>query len=147
MPKNYFSPKSGRFGVMPVVVSLHAGSNPLTANTTTSSHLDTPYGKFVLLGGTIYVSTLAADSDGTILAQITRRVAVGNGDKVLTAQIDMETMTLLERSAFVLTDPPGASDNIFLPGDTIKLEVVNDSASINTQPANLLISFELGYLE
>ena len=147
MPKNYFSPKAGRFGVMPVVVSLHAGTNPLTVNVTTSIHLPTPSGKFVLLGGSIYVSTLAADSDGTILAQITRRKADGDADVVLTEQINMETMTLLERSEFVLTKPPGSSDNIFLSGDTIKLEVVNNSAAINTQPVNLLIAFELGYLE
>ena len=149
MPQKYFSPKVGRFGIMSVVASRHAGANPLTANVTTSIYIPTPPGKFILLGAAIVQSTLVIDADGTVLAQITKRKASDDADVVLTAQVDMETTVAvaLERQEFALLTSLGTADNIFLTGDIVKLEVVNNSAAIDTQPIDLMVSVELGYLE
>lgn len=147
MPKNYFSPKFGRFGVMSVVVSQAAGSSPMTANSSESILIPTPPGKFVVLGATAVCTTIAIDADGTALAYITKRVASDDSDVVLTAGLDLEAMTVLERTEFVVNKQPGSASNIFLAGDVLKMELVSNSASIDTEPVNLVITVELGYLE
>ncbi len=147
MPQKYFAPKVGRFGIMPVLAQRHAGANPLTANTTTDIYIPTPPGKFVLLGAAVVQSTLVADADGTVLAQITKRAASGDADTVLTAQVDLEAATVLERQEFSLLTTLATAANIFLTGDIVKLEVVNNSAAIDTQPVDLMIAVELGFLE
>lgn len=147
MPKNYFSPKFGRFGVMPIVVSVDTGSNPYTANNSVDVFLPTPSGKFAVLGGAAFCSTIPADPDGTLLVYVTKRRASDNADVVITDGLDLESLTANERGEFVLAKQPGSASNIFLSGDVLKLELVSNSAAIGTQPVGLIVTVELGYLE
>lgn len=150
-----YAPKAPRFGTM-LQVAAAANVGSLTANTTTTFYLAVPPGKFYISRFLFSSNVVASDADGTILATLKRWDAVNAADVVLnTAAAGSPTTGDLESAVAknthqipliaTLTDAQRTIKN--LSGDTLRVDVVNNSAAIDTQPTNLCFVVELLALE
>lgn len=142
-------PKPGRYGTHPVMAvsgiiggaNYLGGASPLTANTTTRFYLQHVSGPYYFLGGSLFVETRPADSDGTVLAYIRKNRA--GVFTVLTAALDLETITNGVNTDFVLATGLSEGDRTLIEGDELELIVVNNSAAIDTQPVKMYAAGEL----
>lgn len=150
MAWNMFTPKPGRFGTATVLcvsgqigaANYLGGATPLTANTTTTFRMPTPPFKCRFKSIAVSCSTVAVDADGTVLA--TAQKYNGSAQVALTGNIDLEALTARQ----ITTTQSNASDpNRIFNGtsDALEVNVVNNSAAIDTQPAGLVFTaaFEL----
>lgn len=139
-----YSPGPGRYGTNPIVA---AASNvgALTANTTTTFFLALPPGKFFINKLIMTTNVVAADADGTVLATFQKYDGVANSAVALNTAADLETMTTKESTVVnVLSSLTDAQRIVNTAnGDSIYVDVVNNSAALNTQPTNLCFAVEL----
>lgn len=147
MADRSFRPKVGRFGIMPVVASVAPGASPFTANTTTTLQIPTPPGKLTVLRAVAYATVVPADADGTLVATLVKRRASDNTDVTLTSTLDLEALTASEKSAFTFSTSITEADRILLEADILEVDVVSNSAAIDTQPTNFHVVVEFGYKE
>lgn len=150
-----YAPKAPRFSTM--IVTAHASNvGNLTANTTNTFFLATPPGKYFIYRASFTVNQVPVDADGTILATFKKWDGVaGAGVALNTAAQGSATTGDLESAVAknthqvpllaTLTDAQRTILN--LHGDSLYVEVVSNSAAIDTQPTNLGFSVELLALE
>lgn len=125
--------------LMLVTLARHAGASPLTANTTTTINIPTPaVAGAVLISAAVSASTVAADADGTILATLVKRTASDDGDDTISSSADLEALTAKEKTEFTLSN--ALEHRTFAIADTLELDVVNNSAAIDTQPVDLVVT-------
>lgn len=152
MPYNFFRPKSGRFGVHPAVIQFQFPATPFTVNTTVTYQIPTPPGRLSYLRAAMQCTTVGADADGTMVARIFRRQASDDVRTQLNADFNVEGLVTRERKQLVIaTGLKDAQRVVKDPGtgsgDTIEVDLVSNSAAIETQPTNLMISIEMAYEE
>lgn len=135
-----------RYGTHPVYL---AGFNiaDLTANATTRVDLGCAPSVSHVERVVCSQSTLVADADGTVLATLKKYDASADASVTLSAALDLEAMTASEGSPFVLTSTLTDAQLQMDDGDVLYVDVVNNSAAINTQPVNLRFVAELWVLE
>lgn len=148
-----FAPRPGRYGVMldvKVSTVIGTGGLALTANTTTTYRVSTPVRRSWIESISILNGTVGLDSDGTILATVFHRDNVGSSNIALTAATSLEVDFLAANNKVfsvplltTLTD----AQRICQPGDTVYVDVVNNSAAIDTQPIQNLVQVEFCILE
>lgn len=136
-----FKPKPGRFGVVPAFV--HAALGTLTANTTTTFYVGTPKRKCFIERITYHASTIAADSDGTILATVKKWDDSAQAAVSLTAATSLEGLTAKKATEIALLSSLTPAQLTIDEGDTIYIDIVNNSAAIDTQHANAQLVVEL----
>lgn len=137
--------KGGRHGTDPVILA--GGNDTITANVTTPQVLGASPTRAALVKAYASAHIIPADSDGTILATLKKWDASASADVTLSAALDLEAITAKVASAFAiiaaLTDDQRTLDT----GDTLRVDIVNNSAAINTAATGLRFAAELLVLE
>lgn len=150
----YFRPEGSRYGTEIIAVgsgpiggtNLIGGASPLTANTTTKFHIPAPYRRCAFLRLSAFAVTVPADADGTLLARLVKYDNATNAEIILSGDINLEGLVTRE-TAFADTIAGLADvDRVLKDGDSLCINVVSNSAAIDTQPANLLFAVELAVL-
>jgi hypothetical protein len=142
MPYNFFQPKPGRFGVMPVAVTVRPVFGTLAAGTVVHNLGAYPgvcyINKISIAGGTF---PTAATSIAATLAKKPSGTAVP-----LTSGIDINTQTAdtAVQGTFLttLTD----AQRTLNPGETLQLSVVT-TGSVTVQPVDVIVTIELLVVE
>lgn len=146
MPRTRFSPKLGhRFGSHPAFVSAAAGT--VTANTTTTHFLPPIHRKAYLFRASAVCQTVPADADGTLLATLKKWDASADAAVTLSSALDLEALTAKESSAFTLSTSLTEAQRRIDEGDSLYVEVVSNSAAIDTAAVNLKFTVEVGVIE
>jgi hypothetical protein len=148
MAYNHFRPKPGRFGTHPQLLTVQP-TPTITAGTpaTTTFRIPSPYRRCMFVRGSVSVTTVPADSDGTLLATFQKYDASADAAVSLTSTLDLEALVTREVSKL---DPVSTATNAQLTlddGDCFELSVASTSAAINTQPTDLSICVEVLVLE
>lgn len=144
MDTRYAPVRGGRFNVQLVGVGASNVGN-LTANATTTFFIAVPAGKYYISKLSLVCNTVGADADGTILGTFKKYDGVANSGVALNTATDLETLVTKEtRDVTVLASLTPAQRILNTAnGDSLYVEVVNNSAAINTQPTNLCFAAEL----
>jgi hypothetical protein len=146
MPINYPRQKPGAFGRQLIALQVGpigpadylGGAAPLTVNDTT-----------IFRGGAVPVrcrflklgasqTTVVADADGTVLARAMKYDAGDDAATAVSSDIDLEAGTAREQQTAGQLSTATEATLTFDAGDTLEINVVNNSAAINTQPAGLV---------
>ena len=123
------------------------GASPLTANSTTTFHLP-PIGRRAIFRRLIASTvTVPADADGTILARAMRYNASTDSATAVSADLDLEALVTREATAALQLSSATDATLIFGASDTVAINVVNNSAAIDTQPDNLNFTVEFILLD
>jgi hypothetical protein len=138
---------------MLTTISVVLAANPVTPNGTETHRLGAPVGrsgstqKSKLVGAAISAGTLGNDADGTITAQIIKRIADGDTDQALTSTLSVEAdgLTASEQADFTISGTD--AQLTFANGDVCEIDFVNNSAAVDTQPANVIVVLEFAILE
>lgn len=149
----HWKPKTGRFGVMPQLIVKEFPTTPFTANTTVVYGVGCPPGKAIYLGATIHCTTVGADADGTMLVKIFRRRASDDSRTQLNTDFNVEGLTTLERQRIAISSTVTEAQRIVndpgtgTAGDIFEVDLVSNSAAIDTQPTKLILTLEVALLE
>lgn len=153
--QNHLRPLPGRFGTQTIVLSCGpigpanylGGAAPLTANATTTFRLGPVPCKCVFSKLAVSATTVPADADGTIVATAFKYSAASNAQVQVSPAVDLEA--LITREGTIVRQYTAATEAALtvLEGDTIEVNVVNNSAAIDTQPAGLVFNAELYRIE
>lgn len=119
----------------------------ITVNATTPIGVGVPPYRAYISRVNVVCSTVPADSDGTILATLKKYDASADAAVSLSSALDLETLTANEGSNFTLTSTLTDAQRTFDAGDFLYVDVVNNSAAIDTQPVNLIFTAEFFELE
>lgn len=148
-----FAPRPGRFATqldLEASTCIGTGGLVLTANTTTTFRVPTPNVRSWIETISILNGIVGLDSDGTILATVFRRDNTNAANIALTAATSLEVDFLTANNKVfgipllaALTD----TNRICLPGDTVYVDVVNNSAAIDTQPNQNFVQVEFAILQ
>jgi hypothetical protein len=136
MAYKLFKPHAGRYGVLPKFVW---GPCTTTANTTVNTLIATPKRKCYIERAAITAKTVGSDADGTILCKLQVVAADGTTARDITStatSLEAAGVTALVPTELTITATKG---NRYLhEGETLRIEVVNDSAAIDTAPVAYL---------
>lgn len=153
----HFRPRAGRHGTLPqhlttpviggAAGAVVGGASPVTANATTILHRFSITTPCMFAGFSATVATVPADADGTILYRVRKYDGRANAYVTLSQDIDGEAAITLESQ--VAGPLPGVTTAqlMLLPGDSLEVIVVNNSAALNTQPAGLVFDVEVFQVE
>lgn len=148
-----FMPRPGRFGNSVEIVQsvpIGTGGANATANTTTDYTVGTP-------ASLCYVENIRAqavaagnDADGTILVQVFKRDVSAGQNVALTAgtfSLESDGITAGNRQFTIpITGSDIARTVNVQNGDALFVRVTNNSAAIDTQPNQAVVSVELSVL-
>lgn len=118
-----------------------------TANTTVYSTMGTPFTNPAFLERLSFsIQAAGLDADGTLLIRV-QKIRGGSGGTVtnLTGQVSVEAaIVTVQPSSFTIDFLTTLTpyDFSFIAGDTIRVEQVNNSAAIDTQPSQLTVVAE-----
>jgi hypothetical protein len=143
MARNHFQPKGGRYGVQVAFVSGKQLDAGITANTTTAIPLASPVRKNIIARVTAQVTTVPTDADGTILATLKKFNQVSGVTTVLSSALDLEALTARKPVQFTLLSTLSEWQLQLAEGEYLYVDVVNNSAAIDTQPKELTFTAEL----
>ena len=138
MPERHFRPGPGRFGVNAAILNGQNIAN-LTANTTTRVDISPAPRKAFVDKVMVSQQTLVADSDGTVLATVKKYDASANASVTLSSALSLEAdaQVASEGAFFALLSTLTDAQRTLDEGDVLYVDIVNNSAAIDTQPANL----------
>ena len=156
MPLNFFKPRPGRFGTQIAFLSLSSiggadyigGAAPLTVNDTTTFKIPSPYRKCRFVRASVVMKTIAVDADGTVLATV-KKLTAPSTKASLTDALSWEAagVTADTVAQFVTLSTATEAQRTLNAGESFIVDVVNDSAAIDTQPAGINITIEVEVLE
>ena len=154
MPDYSWRPRPSRFGTMPVYTQsgiIGTGGLVHTANVTNTFRIPTPVTRAALLKLAVSAGGIGADADGTILATINKRDNVAAQNVALTAATSLEVDFITTANKVyqipLLTTQAVEDARIFQVGDQLYVDIVSNSAAIDTQPTHTAIVAEWGLLE
>jgi len=135
----HFAPRNPRrSGTIPILAEVVQGT--ITANTTTTHTGPCFPTRSFLSKLMVSCSTVAADSDGTVLLTVYKYDASANAEVAMSGSVDLETLTANEGTAVTIT--ASEADRIFDEGDQFRYKVVNNSAAFNTAPVGVRVDGE-----
>lgn len=141
MPRNYFSPKPGRFGVLPNLVAGRC-VRAIGNSTTTQYNFGGHPAKCFISRAIVSALVVPVSTGGTILATLRKYDAAANADVTLTGSIDLEALTANEGTAVALLSTLTEAQQTLLPGDTLRFVVVTTS-TVTTAEVDLMVNVEL----
>lgn len=123
----------------------------IVANTTTRFPIPTPIARCAVATLSIQSGAVnGVDADGTLLATFNKRDNVNAADVALSAatSVKVDFLTAVNKNFPVallstLTD----AQRLVQPGDTLFVNIVNNSAAIDTQPTGLFLVVEFAILQ
>jgi len=146
----YRRPTPGRYNTEIIYKSLGGiggtnflgGASPLTANATTTFYLGSFHRVCAFLRFSVVALTVPVDADGTILARLMVVATDGTTRRQVSEDINLEALTA--KASTKSDRKAGISDaaNTLKVGETLEVDVVNNTASIDTQPAQLVFTVE-----
>jgi hypothetical protein len=151
--QKHMKPGVSRWGAMIAFTQsgiIGTGGLNLTANTTTSFKIPTPHRRCWLERIGLSAGGIAADADGTILATVNKRDNVAAANVALTAATSLEVDFVLTANKTYNVPILGTledSQRIFQEGDQLYVDIVNNSAAIDTQPTHTAFVAEWCVLE
>lgn len=145
---SYIRTKPGRFGIVPAFYSSD-NVGTLTANVTTTIRIPTPRRKAKILRCSASAATLPVDNDGTFLATLKKWDDSAGASIAITSAFDLESGldTAAESRNLTLLTTLTDAQQVVDEGDTLFVEVVNNSAAVDTQPVALAFVVECAVLE
>ena len=141
-----FTEQLGDTYVQIVALSRELGANPFTANNTVVHQLPKP--PFVgceLVGASVVSHIVGNDADGTLNVQIFKRQASDDARTALTAAFNVEVIVAREYTALTPASTTNA-ERQFLAADSCEVDLVSNSAAIDTQPTQLMFVLEYAIL-
>lgn len=124
--------KPFRYGTHPVFVSAAPG---VTANTTVNTLVAIPKTRCWISKATVTLSTIGSDADGTILLRLKAVATDGTTARNISDQLSLESDGVATALVPVALTISATDGNRFLAeGETIRLEVISNSAAIDTAP-------------
>lgn len=137
---NFFTPKPGRFGVIPNVLPGHCGT--IGNNTTTYFSFGGHPAQCYINRAVVSAATVPAATSGTILATLEKYDASANAAVALSAEFDLETLTANEGTAVPLLSTLSIAQRTLDTGDTVRLKVVTNN-TVTTAAVDLYCNTEL----
>jgi hypothetical protein len=141
MPRNFFSPKPGRLGVLPNVL-VGRCARVIGDTTTTQYSFGGHPAKCYINRAIVSALVVPASTSGTILATLQKYDAVANSAVTLTANIDLEALTANEGTAVPMLSTLTEAQQTLLPGDTLRFVVVTTD-TVTTAEVDLMVNVEL----
>ena len=139
MSLNFFSPKPGRFGVQPVVISRRLNTGTLSAGTLTFNLAGLP--RKAVISGITYSATTYPDAS-TVTAQLIKRDVSAAADVNITAAADVDNKTAQSGINVALLTTLTNAQQLLDTNDTIKVSLAT-SGTVTTQPVDLTVTVEL----
>jgi hypothetical protein len=138
MPLNFFAPKPGRFGVMPVAITVQPTFGTLAAGTVVHNLGAYPVKAFI---SKISIAAGTFPTAATSIAATLQKKPSGTAVS-LTSAIDMNAKTAATavQGAFLTTI--SEADQTLNPGETLQLSIVTTGA-VSVQPADVTVTIEL----
>lgn len=156
MTWTWFEPKPGRFGTQTILLgsgqiggaNYLGGASPLTANSTTTFQLPPPPVKSRFLYLAASVVTVPVDADGTVLARAMKYDGTAAAQVQVSADLNLGTLTAHKLGKSALLSTATLAAPIFNgTTDGLEINVVSNSAAIDTQPAGLVFTVALLVLQ
>ena len=147
-----FAPRPGRFeNLLEIVQSVAMGSGGLnvSANTTTDYTVGVPAVLSYVENIRIGAVAAGVDADGTILVQVFKRDVAAASNVALTGTFSLESdgITAGNRQFTIpITGTDAARTINTQNGDALFVRVTNNSAAIDTQPNQAMVSCELSIM-
>ena len=146
MPETHFRPKPGRYGVQCVTTSTGPITAP-TANVTTTYFLPTPRRKSRVARVSVSVLVVPVDADGTLLATLKKRDNLNAADVTLSSALDLEALVTKTPTALTFLTTLTDGQLTLQEGDQLFVEIVSNSAAIDTALTQGFLVSELLFLE
>ncbi len=153
---NFFRAKPGRFGVAPAFLmvgplggaDMIGGATLLTVNDTTTFKIPSPYRKCRFVRASTVAGTIAIDNDGTVLATV-KKLTAPSTKVSLTDALSWEAAGLTADTVAVYANVSTLTETqrTLGAGQSFIVDVVSNSATIDTQPAKVFIVIEVEVLE
>lgn len=139
---NFFQPKAGRFGVMPVALTVKPTFGTLAAGTV--SHQVGSYPKRCYISGISISAKAFPDAATSIVATLQKKPS---GSAVaLTSGIDIDAATADTAVVGDFLSTVAESARVLNPGESLLLSVVTTGV-VSVQPTDLVVTIELLVLE
>lgn len=153
---NYRKPKSGSFGTEVAFLTVGpiggadriGGVAPLTVNDTTTFKVPAPYRRYRFRKASCIAGTIAVDADGTVLATV-KKLTAPSTKASLTDALSFEAAGLTADTVapFVNLSTATEAQRVVSLGESLIVDVVSNSAAIDTQPAIVFITIEVELLD
>ena len=141
MPYNFFAPKPGRLGTLPVpLTSGRINTGTLAAGTQTHTMGAMP-GKCYISRATVSAGTYPTAATSCVVRLI-KYDSTANAAVTLTADLDINDKTDREALALAITSTLTEAQRTLLPGDTLEFEIVTVGA-VSVQPDDIVCVVEL----
>lgn len=141
MAYNFFAPKPGRLGTLPVpLTSGRINTGTLGAGTQTHTIGAMP-GKCYINRATVSAGTYPTAATSCV-ARLIKYDSTANAAVTLTADLDINDKTDREALALAITSTLTDAQRTLLPGDTLEFEIVTVGA-VSVQPDDIVCVVEL----
>lgn len=154
MPDYRYAPKSGRYDTMIAYTQsgiIGTGGLVLTANVTNTYRIPTPATRCALVKLGFSSGVLGIDADGTILATVNKRDNVGAQNLAVTAahslKVDVQVANKVNLIALLKATQAQIDALVYQVGDQLYVDIVSNSAAIDTQPTHSAYVAEWAILE
>lgn len=144
MPYNFFAPKPGRLGVLPIVLtSGRINTGTLAAGTQTHTIGAHP-AKCYINRASVAAATYPTAATSCV-ARLIKYDSTANAAVTLTSDLDINDKTDREALALAITTTLTEAQRTLNPGDTLEFEIVTVGA-VSVQPDDIVCVVEL-YVE
>jgi len=145
MASNHFSPKPGRYGVLPNLLAGRCNATIGNSGTTTFTFGGHPARCFINRA-VVSAGVVPVSSSGTILGVLQKYDASANAAVTLTANVDLEALTAYEGTAVPLISTLTETQRLLDTGDVLRF-VVTTTDTVGTAATDLTVNVELLVLE
>lgn len=133
---NHFRPTAGSYGVQLVTLTKEVAT--LTANVTNTKSIGGLVRPARIHSIVVSTRTVPVDADGTLVTTVKKRDKSAAANVTLTdGTLNLETLVANEAQAITLASTLTDDQRTLDAGDTLFVEIVSNSAAIDTQPADL----------
>jgi len=140
-----YAPKTPPFSGVMVSKASAGPVGTITANVTNTFFLAVPPGRHWIRRAAVVCNVVGVDADGNLTATFQKYNGATDTPVALNTANNLKTLTTKEMRDIVvtatLTDAQRIVDSA--NGDSLYVEVVSDSAAIDTQPTQLIFTVEL----
>ena len=138
MPLNFFAPKPGRFGTLPVVFGNRLNTGTLAAGTATHNLGGFP------ASGIINRASFCAETFPTAATSCVATISKVTGATVvvLTSSLDINTQTADTPLQFVFLTTTTEAQRTLTTADSLRVTIVT-TGSVSTQPDDVRVNVEL----
>ena len=140
---NFFQPRPGRFGTLPVIISQRINTGTLAAGTAVHNLGGLP-SKAIINKVQVSAETYPTAATNCTITLV-KRDSSAAGNVTLSSAIDVNAKTAETVQAGSLLTTLTDAQKLLDTGDTIKISMVT-TGSVTVQPDDLVVTVELQYL-